>query len=72
MTWPNSGFSIMENLQNLLKVPSLGDNNKMVDRAFSHAAPKLWNSIPDRVRTCKSLESFKKSLTTHLFQECYG
>ena len=31
----------------LLKVTRSGDNNKMVDRAFSRAGAKLWKSIPE-------------------------
>ena len=45
-------------------------------RAFSHYAPRLWNSLPARVRNCVSLESvtiggslqeFKSLLKTYLF-----
>ena len=38
----------MNTPHNPIKVPSSGDNNKVADRTFSHSAPKLWNSIPDR------------------------
>ena len=37
------------------------------DRAFSAAAPKLWNSLPDHLRICDKYETFKKKLKTHLF-----
>ena len=50
-----------------LIVPSTRNNNKMADRAFSNAAPNLWNSIPDEVKTCNSLETFKRNLKKHLF-----
>ena len=36
-------------------------------RAFSHAAPKLWNSLPLDIRQASSLSIFKKRLKTHLF-----
>ncbi|XP_068108608.1 uncharacterized protein [Hyperolius riggenbachi] len=36
-------------------------------RAFSYAAPTLWNSLPQSVREAPSLDSFKKRLKTHLF-----
>lgn len=37
------------------------------DRAFSVAAPKLWNSLPLHVRAAQSVEHFKTLLKTHLF-----
>ena len=36
------------------------------DRAFAVAAPRLWNTLPDDIRACSSLESFKTALKTHL------
>ena len=41
------------------------------DRAFSVAGPILWNELPDKVRQCESLDSFKRMLKTHLFTEAY-
>ena len=37
------------------------------DRAFSVAAPKLWNRLPINVRNASSVESFKASLKHFLF-----
>lgn len=37
------------------------------DRAFSVAAPNLWNNLPVHIRTCPTLECFKSLLKTHLF-----
>ncbi len=42
------------------------------DRAFSTAAPKLWNSLPLELRQCTSLEQFKTGLKTFLFNIAYG
>ena len=45
-------------------------------RAFSHYAPRLWNSLPVIIRNCvtvgsvtdvSSLQNFKRLLKTHLF-----
>ena len=36
-------------------------------RAFSVAAPTVWNSLPDNIRSCTSTETFKRHLKTHLF-----
>ena len=40
-------------------------------RAFSVAAPKLWNNLPANIRTTSALGSFKGKLKTHLFQEAF-
>ena len=37
------------------------------DRAFSKAAPVLWNALPRSIRTAESLNCFKSSLKTYLF-----
>ena len=55
-----------------LVVPCTRNNNKMADRAFSNAAPELWNSLEYKVKTCNSLDSFKRKLKTHLFQKFYS
>jgi hypothetical protein len=38
------------------------------DRAFSSAAPKLWNLLPLELRQCTSIEHFKTGLKTFLFK----
>ena len=40
-------------------------------RAFSVAAPRLWNSLDVSVRNAPSLSSFKTQLKTHLFRKAY-
>ena len=42
------------------------------DRAFSSAAPKLWNQLPYEIKESKTIENFKRSLKTHLFKKCYA
>ena len=42
------------------------------DRAFSAAAPKLWNSLPDEIRKSKSTDIFKNKLKTHLFNLAFN
>ena len=41
------------------------------DRAFSIAAPTLWNALPLEIRTSVSVDSFKRKLKTHLFKKAY-
>lgn len=42
------------------------------DRAFSVAAPKLWNSLPEEIRMSKTVDSFKGALKTILFRRAYN
>ena len=44
---------------------------KTGERAFSWAAPRLWNALPPAVRQCNSLVQFKHTLKTLLFTEYY-
>ena len=37
------------------------------DRAFSVAAPQLWNKLPSDIREAPTLAMFKSKLKTHLF-----
>ena len=39
------------------------------DKAFAYAAPTLWNSLPEELRTTSSIELFKRHLKTHLFKK---
>ena len=41
------------------------------DRAFEHAAPALWNSLPLILRTECNLNVFKRGLKTFLFKKAY-
>lgn len=36
-------------------------------RSLEYAAPYLWNQLPDHIRMCTELSTFKSSLKTHLF-----
>ena len=54
------------------KVEERGAQHKRTgDRAFSVCAPKLWNTLPETVRNCESLDSFKKALKTHYFNVAF-
>ena len=40
---------------------------RLGDRRFSNAAPTLWNSLPYSVRKIGNVDSFKRALKTHFF-----
>lgn len=42
------------------------------DRAFSKAAPALWNSLPVFIKESQSISTFKTTLKTHLFKNYYN
>jgi hypothetical protein len=37
-------------------------------RAFTHAAPTVWNGLPDQIRHLSNFTSFKSQLKTHYFR----
>ena len=41
-------------------------NSQCQSSSFSSAGPRAWNSLPTRVKTAQSLNSFKSLLKTHL------
>jgi len=41
------------------------------DRAFAVAGPRAWNNLPDAIRHSPSLETFKRSLKSHPFLQCF-
>jgi hypothetical protein len=51
--------------QHLLTVPRT--TSRAGDRAFSNAAPTVWNSLPLSVKNACSAASFKKLLKSHLY-----
>ena len=54
--------------QSCLRIPSV-DKKHFGVKAFSNAAPKLWNSLPITLRQHNSKETLKKNLNTYLFSE---
>jgi hypothetical protein len=53
-----------------LKVPSTRLKT-YGDRAFSRAAPDLWNALPLHIKCASSLETFKMELKTYLFNRSF-
>ena len=42
------------------------------DRAFSVAAPTIWNSLPSKIYNAPTLDSFKSALKTYVFTQAFG
>uniref|UniRef100_A0A8C2DBW0 Reverse transcriptase domain-containing protein n=1 Tax=Cyprinus carpio TaxID=7962 RepID=A0A8C2DBW0_CYPCA len=66
----NPSRSLRSQNAGLLIVPRIAKSTKG-GRAFSHLAPKLWNSLPDNVRGSDTLSLFKSRLKTHLFGQAF-
>ncbi len=62
--------ALRSNNRLLLTVPRCRCKTKG-GRAFSAAAPKLWNSLPENVRLAPSLARFKSVLKSYLFSQAF-
>ena len=63
-----SRYSLRSNNELLLELPRERTKKTLGDRAFCVAAPKLWNSLPGKIRNSRSLKNSKNTLKTHLFR----
>ena len=70
LSYRNFPRSLRTSGQELLTVP-LAKLKTYGDRAFSTAAPRLWNNLPLNIRKSASEDIFKKNLKTYLFKEAY-
>ena len=67
----DSNYNLRSNFSNLLAHPAIRSAKTTGDRAFSVAAPFLWNSLPESLRAVSSVNIFKKQLKTYLFKQAY-
>ena len=67
---PKSTYGLRSNIISTLLIPP---TQKMLPtlgaRSFAAAAPALWNKLPAHIRNVASLNSFKKSINTFIFNE---
>ncbi|CAH3147554.1 unnamed protein product, partial [Porites lobata] len=68
---PAANCALCSCAQSLLFVPKVNCST-LGDRAFAHAAPVSWNSLPLTIRTSSSLAIFKKQLKTFLFKKAFN
>ena len=68
---PKSTYVICSNNSTLLLPPTQKMLHTLGARSFAAAAPALWNKLPADVRTVASLNSFKKSIKTFLFNDSF-
>ena len=53
----------------MLNVPRV--RTAVGSRAFSVAAPRLWNELPLEIRSAKTQTSFRKKLKTYFFGQAF-
>ena len=53
----------------LLKEPT--SKRTWGDRSFSVVAPRLWNHLPTKLKSCHSITRFKSLLKTHLMSQFF-
>ena len=69
---PDSRYQLRRNNNGiLLERPRLRTKKTLGDRALSMAAPFQWNSLPLPIRQETSIDSFKRSVKTHLFKKAF-
>ena len=62
--------SLRSSQKQLLNIPRC--RTKIASRAFSVAAPSVWNSIEIEIRQSDSVASFKRKLKTRLFESSFS
>ena len=68
---PATNYALRSSAKSLLFVPK-ANCSSLGDRAFAHAAPVSWNSLPLTIRTSSSLAIFEKKLKTFLFRKAFS
>ena len=75
MHWHNidypSMYGLRSNSELLLAPPSTKTKKTLGDRAFTAAAPSLWNKLLSEIRNEDNFEHFKSKLKTFLFRAAY-
>jgi hypothetical protein len=61
---PGRAFRSSADLNRLVEARS---GTRLAEHRFGFAAPKFWNKLEANIRSCLTLEEFKKQLKTHLY-----
>ena len=64
-------YGLRSNSQVLLVPPSTKTRKTLGDRAFTAAAPSLWNKLPCAIREEDNFNHFKSKLKTFLFRKAF-
>jgi len=64
-------YGLRSNSELLLAPPSTKTKKTLGDRAFTAAAPSLWNKLPSEIWNEDNFECFKSKLKTFLYRAAY-
>ena len=67
----DSNYNLRSNFSNLFARPAIRSAKTTGERAFSVAAPFLWNSLLESLRAVSNVNILKKQLKTYLFKQAY-
>ncbi|KAE8589632.1 hypothetical protein XENTR_v10017669 [Xenopus tropicalis] len=65
-TTSHTSHNLRSNGSNNLTIPRV-QLKTFGSRAFCHAAPTLWNALPNGIKTAPTMDTFKSKLKSHLF-----
>ena len=68
---PAVNYALLSFGKSLLFFPKV-NYSTLADRAFAHASPVLWNSLPLTIKTSSNLGILKKQLKTFLFKKSFN
>ena len=66
-----SNYNLRSNNSLVPDPPKIKSLATLGDRSFSVTAPKLWNKLPDYIRTSASITIFKSRLKTYIFRVAF-
>ena len=74
MCVPVSSLALRSRLRSadLGKLSFIRTNTEFGKRAYAHAGPTAWNSIPTAVKLCSSVSALRSALKTYLFRVGYS
>ena len=63
----NPSRNLRSSTANLLIIPDI--RSEVGRNSFAYSAPTIWNSLPQPLRDCTCLTTFRKQLKSHLFAQ---
>ena len=68
---PSLTFSHLRSDSNLYRLETCIPNTKYGQSSFAFQAPVEWNSLPQDIQLCSTIDNFKKRLKSHYMSQCY-
>ena len=63
--------SLRSSSKQLLNIPKI-NLKSYGGRSFSYVAPVEWNELPLHIKSCNTVDNFKKQLKTYLFKQAFN